>query len=123
HNLALRAYGGTERGLFDFFTGGSRPKSEPMGNVVLLPGIMGSELTTTWLPSGGQDTVWLSIPRVLFGQLDRLRLAANGVDSHDPRYRVRPSGFLKRYYGEAQLSLARRWNVKAFWFDWRKDLD
>ncbi|MDQ3649869.1 MAG: CHAT domain-containing protein [Acidobacteriota bacterium] len=30
---------------------------------------------------------------------------------------------MKRYYGELLLSLSGRWNVHAFWFDWRKDLE
>jgi Lysophospholipase len=29
---------------------------------------------------------------------------------------------MKRYYGQMLLSLSESWNVRAFWFDWRKDL-
>ncbi len=36
---------------------------------------------------------------------------------------MRATGILKSYYGFALLSLARRWNVRAFWYDWRKNLD
>ncbi|HTG45699.1 MAG TPA: CHAT domain-containing protein, partial [Verrucomicrobiae bacterium] len=30
---------------------------------------------------------------------------------------------MKRAYGELLLSLSQNWNVHAFWFDWRKDLN
>ena len=36
---------------------------------------------------------------------------------------MRATGILKSYYGEALLSLARRWKAQAFWYDWRKNLD
>lgn len=121
HALAIRAAEGTERGILDWF-GGKPPQATDLGNVVVLPGLMGSELTTRDL-SGDADTIWLNIPRIVLGRLERLRMAADGRTENDLRYRVHPTGILKRYYGQLMLSLARRWNTKAFWYDWRKDLD
>lgn len=121
HRLALRSAGGAERGLSEWF-GGKRSALETWGNVVVLPGLMGSELTSRNL-SGDDDRIWLHIPRIVIGRLSRLRMADDGLNESDPRYRVRPTGILKRYYGELMLSLARRWETKAFWYDWRKDLN
>jgi pimeloyl-ACP methyl ester carboxylesterase len=109
------------RGLLDSLFGGGAP-TQKLGNVVFLPGIMGSELSI----ANGSDAgsmVWLSIWRLARGQIGQLRLARNGSDESDRSLRVRPTGILKKYYGEAELSLARSWNVKTFWYDWRKDLD
>jgi pimeloyl-ACP methyl ester carboxylesterase len=108
HELALKH--NVRRGL-------ARPK----GNVVVIPGIMGSELTTV-NREGVSDQVWLRARRIIFGGLGRLRLGEDGRSEHDLRFDVRASGILKRYYGELLLSLSQDWNVRAFWYDWRKDL-
>jgi CHAT domain/Lecithin:cholesterol acyltransferase len=96
--------------------------SEPRGNVVVIPGIMGSELTAVDR-SGISEQIWLKARRIIFGGLGRLRLAEDGRSEHDRRYDIRASGILKRYYGELLLSLSESWNVRAFWYDWRKDLN
>ncbi len=111
-----------DRGQFDIFSGGTKPPAERKGNVIVLPGIMGSELTATDR-SGVADNIWLSILRIMAGRIERLRLADDGLTGFDPLYHVQASGILKRYYGELLLTLAAQWNVRAYWFDWRKDLD
>lgn len=94
----------------------------PRGNVVVIPGIMGSELTS--VDRGGDlDRIWVQVLRIAAGRLDRLRLGDDGLAEHDRNHDVRATGILKRYYGELQLALSENWNVRAFWFDWRKDLD
>lgn len=92
----------------------------PKGNVVVIHGIMGAELNVS---SGGDgDLTWVNILRIVRGWLDRLRLSDDGRSEYNSKFKVRASGIMKRYYGELLLSLAEQWNVRAFWFDWRKDL-
>jgi pimeloyl-ACP methyl ester carboxylesterase len=110
HDLALRR-SSTRRAV-----------TVPRGNVVVIPGIMGSELAA--VDRGGvQDRIWVQVYRLITGRLDRLRLNAAGLAEYNPDYDVRATGILKRYYGELLLSLSENWRVRAFWFDWRKDLN
>lgn len=123
---ALRVYLGDERyrrmhGLA-LRRGVRRSVGGPRGNVVVIPGVMGSELTTVDRRRN-PDSIWVRVPRLMAGGLDRLRLGKDGRTGYDPNYDVRATGILKRYYGELQLSLSESWNVRAFWFDWRKDLN
>ncbi|MEA2175958.1 MAG: hypothetical protein QOD00_3550 [Blastocatellia bacterium] len=109
HSMALRRK--VSRGISD------RQK----GNVVVIHGIMGGELTVS---SGGPgDLTWVNAFRIFRGWLDRLRLSDDGRREADSKFKVTATGIMKRYYGELLLSLAENWNVKAFWFDWRKDID
>jgi CHAT domain/Lecithin:cholesterol acyltransferase len=86
------------------------------GNVVVLHGIMGSELTVA--ESGSSQHIWMSIPRLMIGAIGWLRCRPEGPSLFD----VQATGVLKKYYGEMLLALAQDWNVRAFWYDWRKDL-
>ena len=99
----------------------SRGRDASRGNVVVIHGIMGGELTATDR-KGSSDQIWVKALRIMSGWLGRLRLGDDGRDEYDERYDVRASGILKRYYGELLLALSENWNVRAFWFDWRKDL-
>jgi hypothetical protein len=91
------------------------------GNVVVIHGIMGAELSVS---SGGPgDLTWVSAFRILRGWLDRLRLSDDGRSDADPKFTVTATGTMKRYYGEMLLALSDNWNVKDFFFDWRKDLN
>jgi hypothetical protein len=96
-------------------------RGEPKGNVVVIHGIMGGELSVS---SGGSgDLTWVSAFRIMRGWVDRLRLSDDGRTEANDKFKVTATGIMKRYYGEMLLSLSENWNVKAFWFDWRKDLD
>jgi pimeloyl-ACP methyl ester carboxylesterase len=99
----------------------SRGQSPEKGNVVVIHGIMGGELTATDR-KGSSDQIWVKAFKIMNGWLGRLRLGDDGRAEYDERYDVRASGIMKRYYGELLLSLSENWNVRAFWFDWRKDL-
>jgi pimeloyl-ACP methyl ester carboxylesterase len=88
------------------------------GNVVVLHGIMGGELTYYDIDAEA-DHIWLKIFRLVFGQFERLRMDAAGNSIG----RVQATGILKRYYGELLLSLMQSWNTHAFWYDWRLDID
>lgn len=110
HSMALKRKVG-QRGF----------RNQPKGNVVVIHGIMGGELKVS---SGGSgDLTWVNAFRIMRGWLDRLRLTDDGRSEANPKFKVAASGIMKRHYGEMLLSLSENWNVKAFWFDWRKDLD
>jgi hypothetical protein len=94
---------------------------QPKGNVVVIHGIMGAELSVS--SGGAGDLTWVNAFRIVRGWLDRLRLSDDGRSEANPKFKVSASGIMKRYYGELLLSLSGEWNVKAFWFDWRKDLN
>lgn len=120
HELALRASApASRRGP----AGGTGPSGAEVGafrgNVVVLPGIMGSELSEFEGGAAGRR-IWLDLRRVALGQIERLRL--DPADGHS-LFDVRATGVLKSYYGEIQLALARSWNVRVFPFDWRRSLD
>ncbi|HEX8922731.1 MAG TPA: CHAT domain-containing protein [Pyrinomonadaceae bacterium] len=95
--------------------------NQPRGNVVVIHGIMGAELSVS--SGGAGDLTWVNAFRIIRGWLDRLRLSEDGRTEANPKFRVSATGIMKRYYGELLLSLSEEWNVKAFWFDWRKDLN
>ncbi|HKS27623.1 MAG TPA: CHAT domain-containing protein [Pyrinomonadaceae bacterium] len=99
----------------------SRGQSPERGNVVVIHGIMGGELTATDR-KGSSDQIWVKALKIMTGWLGKLRLGEDGRAEYDERYDVRASGIMKRYYGELLLSLSENWQVRAFWFDWRKDL-
>src|SRR6185437_8036323 len=99
-----------------------RQKREPLrGNIIFIPGIMGSELTVT--EDGDDDVVWISFLKLIWGGINKLRLANDGAQEADSKLRVQPSGLDKDSYAEAILWLKAYWNVEPFAYDWRKDLD
>jgi pimeloyl-ACP methyl ester carboxylesterase len=118
---ALRAYWG--RQTFDqmrelALTRRTRAATQSAGNVVVLHGIMGSELDEFKADSSAKS-VWLSILRLIGGAFTSLSLNSDGSSKND----IRPTGVLKKYYGLQLLTLAQRWNVRAFWYDWRADIN
>lgn len=122
---ALRAYFGEERyqrlHAKALRSSARRGIAEPAGNIVVLHGIMGSELSS-YARSGAGEQIWVKVAQIMGGALGLLRLAENGKSGLDPTIDVRPSGIMKRHYGELLLTLSERWQVRAFWYDWRKDL-
>src|SRR6185436_5661839 len=99
----------------------NRVRRAPHGNVVVLHGILGGELTT--FHAGTLEPVWLRVFRLATGALAKLRLEADGRTDADHQLQVHASGILKKYYGELILSLSRNWTVRTFWYDWRKSLE
>jgi pimeloyl-ACP methyl ester carboxylesterase len=91
------------------------------GNVVVLHGIMGGELTVYGMAGGG-SRIWVHLLRLAGGGFAQLRLDASGNGPADPRRDARATGIYKREYGEQLLRLSAEWNVQAFWYDWRRDL-
>ena len=81
-----------------------------MGNIIFIPGIMGSELTVT--DGGDDDVVWISFWRLIRGGIKKLQLASDGVGEADSKFVVRPSGLDKDSYAETILWLKAYWNVE-----------
>ncbi|MEP0546746.1 MAG: alpha/beta fold hydrolase [Rhodothermales bacterium] len=104
----------------------TRSRSQRRGNVVVLHGIMGAELSRSQghVPGGGGSIrqIWVKLMRLAFGDLRYLALDRAGTGPADPRYEVEATGIMKKHYGEQLLTLAERWEVRAFWYDWRRDL-
>lgn len=108
-------------------TGGAAGSGGPIGNVIVLHGIMGGELTVGSASQAamrrGGDEVWIHYLRMAFGAIGKLRLAPGGRKGADPRYEGYGSGILKRYYGDTILWLGRAYRTRAFWYDWRRSLE
>jgi pimeloyl-ACP methyl ester carboxylesterase len=99
-----------------------RSRSAPLGNLIFLHGITGSDLGVA-SGAGKPDDVWVNFFRLINGRIERLKLAPDGAREADPTWRVVPLGVNKRYYARAVLALGGRWNVTPFAYDWRKDID
>jgi pimeloyl-ACP methyl ester carboxylesterase len=98
-----------------------RTRAAPLGNVVLVPGIMGSSLATK--KGGDVDVVWINFARLALGRIARLRLSPDGTQEADSSYTVSPRALVQLAYARTILWLRARWNVEPFAFDWRKDID
>jgi pimeloyl-ACP methyl ester carboxylesterase len=97
---------------------GVRRRAVPKGNVVVVHGIMGGELTV-FPKNENSQFIWLNFPRVAIGAFGWLRMTGKFESQFD----VRATGILKKWYSEQLLGLAADgWNVQAFWYDWRQDL-
>ena len=99
-----------------------RSRSPVLGNVVLLPGITGSDLGVVDA-KGGSDSVWVKVARLVLGRIADLCLDASGAGEADPTKTVRATGINKKYYTKTILALRARWNVEPYAYDWRKDVD
>src|SRR5262249_44796757 len=90
------------------------------GNVVVLPGIMGSELS---VESGReQSKVWLNYWYIYRGYLASLELDSTGTEPATDFVGelVTPTGLLNDYYGKLLIRLHEEsFNVRAFPYDWR----
>ena len=96
----------------------ARRRALPKGNVVVLHGIMGGELTV-FPQNENSQYIWLNLLRIAIGAIGWLRM----TQTFEPQFDVRATGILKKWYAEQLLGLAQDgWNVQAFWYDWREDL-
>lgn len=93
----------------------------PLGNVVVLPGIMGSTLDT--VRRGDTDNVWLNFLRLAAGRIGRLKLSADGTQEADREFRVIPSGMERKTYAPLVMRLRSGWTVAECPYDWRRHLD
>jgi pimeloyl-ACP methyl ester carboxylesterase len=110
HEMALRA-------------ATTRAATARKGNVVVIHGIMGGELSSRDIVSATVDKIWLNYVQLFLGRFNRLRLKEDGETEVDPHVVVSATGMIKKYYGEIMMSLQQQnWNVCQFYFDWRKDI-
>jgi pimeloyl-ACP methyl ester carboxylesterase len=100
----------------------ARSRGPAVGNIILVPGTMGSSLMTVD-KDGDEDLIWINLFMLLLGQIERLKLSADGATEHNAKFTVKPGELDKRAYARAILSLQVSWNVEPFSFDWRKDID
>jgi len=82
------------------------------GKLVLLAGILGSEITV------GTEKVWFSPFRIFRGDFSELQVN----DAGQPLNPSSATGLLRRYYGEMEQTLLQDWDVLSFPFDWRLDI-
>src|SRR5262249_41317200 len=89
HELALQQTG-TSRGF----------RGEPSrGNVVVIHGIMGGELSSSASPTSS-TLIWVNMWRLFRGWLERLQV---NDDGRTGKYTIRPTGIITDYYGEMLL--------------------
>jgi pimeloyl-ACP methyl ester carboxylesterase len=100
----------------------ARLRGPVAGNVVFLPGIMGSSLSTVDR-QGKEELVWINLFGLVLGQIERLKLSPDGSSEENSKFAIKPSGLDKRTYARAILWLKASWKVEPFAFDWRKDMD
>lgn len=96
---------------------GSRTRAgAKRGNVVVLHGIMGAELSV----QDGKDTdvIWVRLWNMLRGRIKELEMREGR-----PVRTSFASDMLRKYYLEALTTLDEGWNVQPFWYDWRASLD
>ena len=101
-----------DRGVFGV-EGGKTFRDKVTGKrpiVVLMPGIMGSNLTVN------EDMIWINYARFLNGQLTRLK--------NEPKNntQVKAHSLVKTSYGKLADFLDKSYDVVTFPFDWRMSL-
>ncbi|HSD27632.1 MAG TPA: CHAT domain-containing protein [Vicinamibacteria bacterium] len=99
----------------------SRRRGPGLGRVIVLPGLMGSELDSVGA-GGGANLVWVSYFRLFFGRIADMRLTDAG-DSPPPPPTIRPKQLYKKVYLPLLLALQARWQTRPFPYDWRVDVD
>ncbi|HQU84984.1 MAG TPA: CHAT domain-containing protein, partial [Pyrinomonadaceae bacterium] len=86
---------------------------EELGNVVLLPGIMGSHLSVVEA-NGDEDHIWVSLWRLVKGDMKRLKLSSDGKTNTNGEA-VKATGLIGWYYALALETL----QAEPFPYDWR----
>ena len=76
-----------------------RSRSAPRGNVIFLHGITGADLAVA--DKRGRDDIWINFPRLIFGRINDLKLAAAGAERQIPDWRSSRRAVNKRYYARA----------------------
>ncbi len=94
-------------------------RGEKNGRVILLHGIMGSELDV--VKKGDADRVWINYWRLMTGRIADLELTQDG-DSAKSGVQVRVTGQNRKYYLPMLLELDQEWHVRPFAYDWREDI-
>jgi pimeloyl-ACP methyl ester carboxylesterase len=90
------------------------------GTIILIPGIMGSSLSTRDA-EGKVSKVWVHVANLIRGRLKRLEIGDDGQAS-EKGFEVFPSGLDKDYVLTID-ALNENWKVVPFAYDWRLDID
>ena len=93
-------------------------RAEKRGRVVVLHGIMGSNLDVTY-GDGDIDRVWVNYWNLIWGGFRDLELKLDGTPSKNVTVQV--AGQHKSYL-PLTIGLSRRWHVLPFAYDWRQDI-
>lgn len=125
-DLAMRWSSGEaarDRGTLGF--GGSAPTgtvSGPLrGEVLVLPGIMGSELS---LAGSNPQLLWISTVRLFLGGFEQLRLDALGANPFGSGTEVVATGYIQQTYAKLVMTLlSKGWQTEVGYYDWRKSLE
>ncbi len=114
----LRSYFGEERflDLLKWSKKGDEIKKK-LGNVVLLPGIMGSHLTVIE-KNNDEDHVWVNLWRMVKGDMERLKLSSDGKTNANGET-VKADGLIAWYYALA----LERLQAAPFPYDWRLNVN
>jgi pimeloyl-ACP methyl ester carboxylesterase len=89
-----------------------RGDAAPEGRVVVLHGIMGSELGDPMGP------IWMNPFRLVAGEFISLALDPDGNSVQQ----VSATGMLKLVYGLLELRLLQKWDARSFCYDWRLNI-
>jgi pimeloyl-ACP methyl ester carboxylesterase len=92
-----------------------------LGKVLVLPGIMGSELDSV-VNSGEAERIWLNFINLILGRIADFELTPEGEPAQ-AGIKIRPAGVHRDTYVPILMELESRWNVRPFDFDWREDID
>ena len=92
-----------------------------LGKVLVLPGIMGSELDSVD-PKGDADRIWHNVVRLIDGRIGDLELTPEGEPAK-AGFHVRTAGVHRKTYVPLLMELDTRWHVRPFAFDWREHID
>ena len=96
-------------------------RSGKLGKVLVLPGIMGTELDSVDR-KGDSDRVWINFVRLIAGRIADLELKDDGSPALAGTH-VRIAGVHRKTYLPLLLELDTHWDVRPFGFDWREDID
>lgn len=109
-----------ERTLEEVLRSARRLRRATEGRVVVLHGVMGSELDV--VRKNDRDRVWIHLLRLAAGRMADLALDGQG-EAAKPGTRVEVAGLHRRTYLPLVNELATRWDVRPFLYDWREDID
>ena len=98
----------------------SPPNTGEREPVVLLPGIMGSLLTSI---RGVTTLVWINPLMFVEGNARYLRLDAAGENDANPEMDIQPVGLEKMTYLKLELTLNREAQLFDFPYDWRRNIE
>jgi hypothetical protein len=90
----------------------SRRRGAGLGRVIVLPGLMGTELDSVDA-DGDSDHVWVNYFRIFQGRLEDTRLTPNG-DPPAPPPTIKLKGIYKKAYLPILMVLQARWQTRPF---------